>query len=249
MIAGSLGKRVADRSRILLTVLAALSMVTIQGQAHAESIFKRLSDSITQGLHQSTGGGGTPALPPTLEHIFADTPYDQRKSLAVQYPRVAFTVTTTPPNHNQVILANNVSAPYNHMCWTVSARVWKSRTASTDVAPFQACIPDLLQAPARANSPLRAYMDWFGVKGELRSNSTPGTTSGANRTSGPLPPENPFPQGVRAQRYFQAVFSQVGPMEWSGEAWVWAAILYHMDFDPMQLDNRRVWLVSVPYTQ
>jgi len=202
---------------------------------------QQLQAQLTNGMVATTTG----QLPGNLEHIFAQSPYNDDAPLSGQYPRVAFKVLASPGNHKDVLLATNMSNASG--CWQLSATIWRSATQSEQVAPFLACLAPLIQAPAMTRSPLRAYMDWFGVKATLRSD-VPGQTTGGQRTDGPKPPNTPFPQGIQYARYFGSITAQVGPQADTVEAWFWAAVLYHMDFDPGQLNDRRVWVVSYSAT-
>ena len=77
-----------------------------------------------------------------LYHLFDKYPYDTKKPFAVQYPRVALTVVSAPPNHSQTQRQDYGGGfvPRDG-CFTLRAKLWSSATESQDVGPFQWCSP------------------------------------------------------------------------------------------------------------
>jgi hypothetical protein len=77
-----------------------------------------------------------------LYHLFDKYPYDTKKPFAVQYPRVALTIITAPPNHaeHDVIQYTGGRLPA-YGCFTLSAKVWSSAKQSQTVGPFHWCSP------------------------------------------------------------------------------------------------------------
>jgi hypothetical protein len=77
-----------------------------------------------------------------LYRLFDKYPYDTKQPFAVQYPRVALTIVSVPPNH-----AEREQQEFGggfipgDGCFTLQARVWSSAKASQDVGPFQWCSP------------------------------------------------------------------------------------------------------------
>jgi hypothetical protein len=182
----------------------------------------------------STASGGT--IPPELTGLFLNAPYNPNASMDDQYPRIAFTVLTSPPNHAQLItiirVGGGVVPP---ACWQLSARIWSSADKSKDVAPFSLCMPDILSGVRGV--PLRGWEDWV-----LMSTYRPpdGQTTGERRTLGPIPPDSIYPQGVRYQPYYYNL--KEFPAGDSEEGTMWAALLYGMGFDWEKLQDRRIWI-------
>ena len=77
-----------------------------------------------------------------LYRLFDKSPYDTKKPFASQYPRVALTVVSSPPNHSQKMGFDYGGGfmPGNG-CFTLRAKVWSSAKTSQDVGPFQWCVP------------------------------------------------------------------------------------------------------------
>jgi hypothetical protein len=77
-----------------------------------------------------------------LYRLFDKYPYDTKKPFALQYPRVALTVVSAPPNHAQ-LQQHDFGGGFipGNGCWTLRAKVWLDTKASQDVGPFQWCSP------------------------------------------------------------------------------------------------------------
>jgi hypothetical protein len=193
-----------------------------------ESVKKGVSDGLS-GSTGSTAWGASP-LPPELEHIFANSQFSDAH--AAQYPRVAFTVLSYPPNHGDG-WANfgGYAGAHPTGCWTLSAVVWKDSKDSKKIAPFKACLPEILpQAKVTAD----LYVHWWQTVDRSRMN-TPARNIGA-------PPSTVFPQGLAYVRYFDSRETPIGPRYMTVESWLWTAVLYRLDFDPSKSADRRVWI-------
>jgi hypothetical protein len=85
---------------------------------------------------------GTSVRDTILYRIFDKYPYNTKKPFAMQYPRIALTVISGPPNHahRQQQEYGGGFVPENG-CWTLRAKVWSSDKDSQDVGPFQWCSP------------------------------------------------------------------------------------------------------------
>lgn len=216
--------------------LAASVLLAACSPADQQAFTQQFQQQLLGGIGASGG-----ALPGSMEHLFAQAPYNSAAPLSGQYPRVAFTVLSSPPNHGEFLLATAMRNASG--CWQLSAVIWRSPSQSEPVAPFTACLQDVLRAPAAAQAGLRSYMNWWGPS-SIMWQPSPGETTGTARTTGPLPPNTAFPQGVQAARYYGSVTPGGGPSQDSAEAWFWAAVLYHLDFDPAQFHDRRFWVVG-----
>src|ERR1700679_42240 len=73
-----------------------------------------------------------------LYRLFDQYPYDTKKPFALQYPRVALTVVSAPPNHAQ-LQQHDFGGGFipGNGCWTLRAKVWSDAKTSQDVGPFQ----------------------------------------------------------------------------------------------------------------
>ena len=226
---------------------------TVSGQASQDqpptkpNPFSKMFSDVKSKLASDLGGGasasgGSGSLPADIEHIFLKAPYDRSKPIDVQYPRVAMTVISSPPNHTFHPLSTMIGKING--CWKVSATVWTSETISEPVGPFDACMPVLLAAPSQTRTDMTAFEHWWLYNARIAGVPESATT-GQDRTDGPKPPDNIFPTGIQYVRYFQSGGSQAVPEWGTFEAWFWAAVLYHMDFDPTAAKDRRFWIVKI----
>ena len=190
------------------------------------------------GLGTSAKSGG---LPVEIEHLFLKTPYDTNRTLDTQYPRVAVTVVSAPPNHSAHFSATSIANAKG--CWKLTATVWLSKSNSKSLAPFDACMPGLIAAPTTTQSPLDPYERWwlYASMNPLPSSAT----TGQDRSDGPKPPESIFPTGIQYSRYFHSGGAEAIPERDSFDSWFWCAVLYHLDFDPMKRSDRRFWIVKM----
>lgn len=204
---------------------------------------KAVDDAAIKNQGSQAASSSPSPFPGELEHLFAKSPFVTGTPLRAQFPRVAFTVLESPPNHAQMEMAINVGQQLNEYraCWKLSAVIWLSADQSTSVRPFTACFPDIVAGLGQIT--ITPYEDWWGIKGEIVTLASDDTT-GSQRTAGPLPPSMPFPQGVQYLRYFHSTISMVGPESSTLESYLWTAILYRMDFDPTQIMDRRVWVIK-----
>jgi hypothetical protein len=190
-----------------------------------------------------TQAGAAPSgLPSALEHLFAKSPFVRGTPLRAQFPRVAFTVLESPRLHALPVMPSAVGVlKQDQGCWKLSAVIWQSAEQSTSVEPFSACFPNIIAGLGPL--PVKAYENWWGIGGELVTLASEDTT-GDVRTTGPLPPAKPFPQGVHYIAYFHSSISVACPEVYTLESYFWAGILYRMDFDPAQTKDRRAWVVK-----
>ena len=221
-----------------------------------------------------------------LYHLFDNYPYDTKKPFAAQYPRVALTIITAPPNHSegrQFEYAGGSLPKYG--CWTLRAKVWSSTRQSQTVGPFHWCSPQdlpkdflpenritivpcdgcgpiLVEKNAPTGSALAAqksirnrttyvagasgaqlayYMD------HSQSFAVGDDTTGTQRTDGPVPPNLLIPTDPATNRYYA---SNTGGFDFgTNDAAMVMLMLYTMDFDLSNPQDRRVWIVRyIPAT-
>jgi hypothetical protein len=182
-------------------------------------------------------------IPPELRNIFTNAPYESSQPLAKQYPHVAFTVLSSPPNHSQTLGAqvpNGGQAAAD--CWVLSAIIWYKEVTSRAIDPFTVCMPAILSGTQSAA--LSGYDNW-ALAGQEMSNVRPEDQStGISRTNGPIPPDTPFPTGARYATYYGQTGGANGgyPGGTSEEGRMWAAVLYKMGLIWRNTSDRRVWV-------
>ncbi len=233
-------------SLVISTVIVAVltgcaSQQTGQTQSSSPGVLDQVGQSVQDFGNRVAAAAHGPATPvttqntgPTIEstplfRIFAKAEYDTTKKLAVQFPRVALRVLTVPPAHNALWQLQNASG-----CWTLSATLWKTRTASTPVGPFTICVPR--DMPNEIG--LGKVLDWAGKAG---FHSVSDETTGNKRTDGPVPPSTPIPKDVGHQ-HFWAPEGQMVPAKM--DAAMFGAVLAKMNFDWSVDADRRVWIVQ-----
>ena len=177
-------------------------------------------------------------LPTQLNNIFDHHPFNSAVPFSSQYPRVAFTVLSSPPRQNETVAAylSNISM-MPKSCWKLQAKIWTNSKQSEEVPPFEACVPDIMPIQV----PLKTYFDWWFNVSLLGKKPIPGDTTGTERTLGPIPPDNPFPGGVRYLEYYRSGLNVPGPSDNSAEGILWASIFFKMGFYP-NYDDRRIWV-------
>jgi len=183
------------------------------------------------------------AIPPELQNIFTNAPYETSQPLTKQYPRVAFTVLSSPADHSQIAGAQvSGSSQAASGCWVLSATIWYKEVASRETEPFTVCVPAILSGTE--GMALDGYNNW-ALAGQSMRNISPGDPStGSSRTNGPIPPDTPFPTGTRYAAYYGNTTGANGkyPGGTSEEGRMWAAILYKMGFYWQNTSDRRVWV-------
>jgi len=183
------------------------------------------------------------AIPPELQNIFANAPHETSQPLTKQYPRVAFTVLTSPADHSQTAEASvSGGSQAASGCWVLSATIWYKEVASRETGPFTVCMPAILSGTE--GTALNGYNNW-ALAGQSMTNISPGDPStGSSRTNGPIPPDTPFPTGTRYASYYGNTTGANGkyPDGASEEGRMWAAILYKMGFYWQNTSDRRIWV-------
>ena len=236
-IARTIAETIANRAFVacLLMVLPA-GCVPSSDQTGASNPLSSLSAF----FHTAMAGPGS-SIPPELAGIFTNAPYDPNEKLTNQYPRVAFTVLTSPPNHAEMV--NNLvvgGAPVPPACWQLEARIWPSATVSKDTGPFTICMPGILSVAAGV--PLGGFDEWLLAEATLYR-PTPGPeTTGQRRTLGPIPPDTVFPEGVQYMGYYGNLPGDEFPSSYTEEGYMWASLLHGMGFDWDTRQDRRVWV-------
>jgi hypothetical protein len=183
------------------------------------------------------------AIPPELQNIFTNAPYETSQPLTKQYPRVAFTVLSSPADHSQIAEAQvSGSSQAASGCWVLSATIWYKEVASRETGPFTICVPAILSGTK--GMALNGYNNW-ALAGQSMSNISPGDPStGSSRTNGPIPPDTPFPTGTRYDAYYANTTgaNDKYPDGASEEGRMWAATLYKMGFYWQNTSDRRIWV-------
>lgn len=177
-------------------------------------------------------------LPTQLNNIFDNHPFNNAVPFSSQYPRVAFTVLSSPSGQNENVafyLSDISRMPKS--CWKLQAKIWTDSKKSEEVPPFEACVPNIMPTQV----PLRTYFDWWYNVSLLGKKPIPGDTTGIERTLGPIPPDTPFPGGVKYLAYYRSGLSVPGPADNSAEGILWASIFFKMGFYP-NYDDRRIWV-------
>lgn len=74
--------------------------------------------------------------------------------------------------------------------------------------------------------------------------------TGATRTSGPIPPDKPFPTGTQYESYYGigAVNGRF-PDPSSEEGAMWGYLFAQMGFDTTNIEDRRVWVEKYQFIQ
>jgi hypothetical protein len=221
-----------------------------------------------------------------LYHLFDKYPYDTKKAFAAQYPRVALTIITAPPNHAEAQQREYTGGSLpQYGCWTLRAKVWSSAKQSQIVGPFNWCSPQdlpkdflpenrviivpcdgcgkiLVEKNAPTGSALGAQKSVrnrmiyvAGASGHQlayyldhsQSFAVGDDTTGTQRTDGPVPPNLLIPTDPATNRYYA---SNTGGFDFStNDAALVMLMLYTMDFDLSNPEDRRVWIVRyVPAT-
>jgi len=183
------------------------------------------------------------AIPPELHDIFTNAPYETSQPLTKQYPRIAFTVLSSPADHSQTAEAQMSGSSHAASgCWVLSATIWYKEVASREIGPFTVCMPAILSGTE--GIALNGYNNW-ALAGQSMSNINPSDPStGSSRTNGPIPPDTPFPSGTRYAAYYGNTTGASGkyPDGASEEGRMWAATLYKMGFYWQNTSDRRVWV-------
>jgi hypothetical protein len=153
----------------------------------------------------------------------------------VEWPRVAITLTDAPAWGKDKQNVHHFKFP-STACWTFSARIWESEKKSRDIAPFQYCTSSPLTVHGGDSE--MVYQVWSGIVGGSSglTSTNARSSSGIQRTEGPLWPDTPLPVGTRAGQAFvnQATFNGM--------------ILYMLMYDTgidFNVEDHRVW-VNVP---
>jgi len=208
------------------------------GSSPVGGVFDQFKQSV-QGAGQrlASAAGPTAAAPeasgPRIEgtplfHLFTNAQYDTTKPFATQYPRVALTVLTSPPSHNdRWMIQRNTGG-----CWSISATVWRSRASSQPVAPFTFCIP----RDGAANISLADVIDWGGRTGYFGATDE---STGNRRTDGPVPPSGAFPTDVAHKSYWAPEGYLSGDRL---DGLMVGSLLVKMGFDWSIAQDRRVWI-------
>jgi hypothetical protein len=196
--------------------------------------------SLSAFLHTALAGPGA-TVPPELAGLFVNAPYDRNAPLNNQYPRVAFTVLASPPNHAEmvnILVTGGGQVP--PACWQLEARIWSSPTVSKDTGPFTICMPGILSVASGV--PLGGYDYWLREEATIYRPIQGQQTTGERRTLGPIPPDTVFPEGVRYLGYYRNLPGSEFPSIDSEEGYMWASLLYGMGFDWDIRQDRRVWI-------
>ena len=210
-----------------------LSSIAVFALGCTSAQVSELSNNIKNGLERDLLGKSEP-LPGGLDHVFAPHPYNASLPPDAQYPKLIFSVLQSPPNHSVVFPGFGGSVP--SACWRLSARLWKSATEKEDIPPFNACLPGILPQKGTngdAQASVELYTRWW----QSVAKSAP-----SGRDDPRHPPSTAFPQGLGYIRYFDSSERPAAPYWKSVESWLWAAILYRIDFDTSIISDRRVWI-------
>jgi hypothetical protein len=217
------------------SVVAVGLLYAVAGCADVQKSLEDAKQQVSQAVAPTPAAAPPADVPPgpnigstPLFHLFTNAPYDTTKPFDGQYPRVALTILSSPPNHNQ-LWQYTAGA---HGCWTIGAVLWRSKTAPETVTPFVFCVPQDMTT----GIPLAFITDWAG-RATLHVSDT---TTGNKRTEGPLPPSNPFPTDPAHQMYFAGGHLDSSAMDGA----MFGGLLYKMGFDWSNGADRRVWIVK-----
>lgn len=197
-----------------LRALLSCAVALVSGCATSDA--QKALDGFKSGL---MGNKPTPAQvePSPLAGVFAESDG--------QWPRVALTIHTLPPDAYVASMAARLPPTY---CMNVSAVIWKNSKESRTVPQHPFC---LNQAPAK----------WvgFGMSDFLlwSMSAHTGSNTGTKRTNGPLPPAKNFPEGLKYANFQQG-----------RGGYLFAALLATMGYD-MSINSssdHRLWVVSLP---
>jgi hypothetical protein len=182
-------------------------------------------------------------VPAELKGLFSRSPLENSAPFGTQFPRVAFTVLSVPPNHAQnvqIYVTGGGQVPRG--CWKLLAKVWTNATTSKDVGPFTTCVPDILMGARGV--PLAGYNNW-ALAGQTMVNLPRGAqTTGVQRSQGPIPPDTPFPTGAQYTAYYgwQGGVNGRYPGGNTMEGYMWAGLMFGMGFDWNNIRDRRLWI-------
>jgi hypothetical protein len=196
--------------------------------------FQGKDEDSTPDAAQSHGIDSTP-----LNGIFSSRPYDTSQPFGVQYPRVALTILTAPPDAAENwAAAQHFGQAVEPSCFSLSAVIWTSARASQTVPPFNACFPN--NDPRSQGIPLSGMSDWTQTTGfySVIGNESTGT----RRTNGPIPPALPVPTSPIYQRFYGGYPTLESSSIAGG---MFATLLLQMGFDWSISQDRRVWITSI----
>jgi hypothetical protein len=221
-----------------------------------------------------------------LYHLFDKYPYDTQKPFATQYPRVALTIITAPPNHAEAQQREYTGGSLrNTVAGHCVRKSWSSAKQSQTVGPFYWCSPQdlpkdvlpenrltivpcdgcgqiLIEKNAPTGSALAAQRSVrnrtiyvAGASGaqlayyldHSHGFAVGNDTTGTQRTDGPVPPNLLIPTDPATNRYYA---SNTGGFDFStNDGALVMLMLYTMDFDLSNPEDRRVWIVRyIPAT-
>jgi hypothetical protein len=190
--------------------------------------------STTNGANGANGIETTP-----LFGIFSEKPSNTSIPFNRQYPRVALTIVTVPPNAGQNwsqlrYLGGNVT----RACFSLTAVLWTSRKHSEHIPPFSACFPDA--GSKYANIPMAGMTDWSQRAGFFAVGVDEST--GNRRSDGPVPPSLPVPTSPSYQAFYGG-YPTLNAGTMTGG--MFATLLLKMGFDWSVAEDRRVWLTRI----
>jgi hypothetical protein len=147
------------------------------------------------------------------------------------WPRVAVTIVSATPGVFQTSGVTGTATMAATDCAVFNLRVWTSASESKAHENLRLCYGELYQRLQRV--PLYQVPTW-GRRGFWRGQQT----SGSVRNDGPLPPAEHFPTDAVLQHHWLDRFQ-------NGLAFV-AGALHVLGYDWNDLNDKRVWFVSVP---
>jgi len=176
--------------------------------------------------------------------IFRENPFKEEIAPQLSYPRVALIVHSVPKNHNNNYL---ISVPglnkqkmtieeYEEVagCWNLSATVWENSNNS-EVIDFGWCYPDDMNGSVYG----KFVNNW---KNMISLAGPEGGHTGRDRTTGPLPPKDSFPDNLAHRKFL----SDLGG---TYDILMLGSIMDAMSFDYTINDDKRFWVVRFDQAQ
>lgn len=225
-------------SRMLFAAVVAASSMALSGCQDAGQGLSKIGAEFSDALKRRYGNmddpqAGTTAFKSSkIYGALKSKPFDPTKPFAEQYPRVAFTILSSPPNHAEIMPEFlNIPNAVTRGCYKISAVIWTSKTQSEKIEPFNWCAPN----DFAYEKPCRDVTDWAGRTAFYPMDENTST----NRTDGPIPPLMALPTQVEATG---GAYRDSHTLD---EQLV-CSIVYGSGLDPHYGQDRRVWLKSGP---
>jgi hypothetical protein len=210
-----------------LKIIVASIALCVSGCASVQSVSSQMPDIMKKvnATVMDTMTGNSQYKQSGLVGAFANS--DSQSG----YPRMALTVLSMPKDAYKMITATGPGGTYalpSDYCMIFSAVVWKDSKTSRKFEKLNYCWSD---RPRFTGTNTGLFMLW------AQAPSFAGQNTGSNRTSGPIPPRQPFPQGAKYGNFANG----------RGQVLL-NSFLASIDYDITvdMANDHRFWVVSIP---